>query len=361
MRRFAFGHLDADRLLAGDRREDPHVGGGQRVGEVVLEVRDLGDLDPRRQPQLVARDVRAGRRARSRCASMPKCPSASSSPAATRSCPAVSGRDLVGGSSASAGVRLGRRHGKRRIVGDRGAVAPLRRQLALDRRLGGALGVRLRLGPSGFAAIIIGLVGSSDLGARSRRNSTAGSIGGASTCVARTIELAVLGLRRCDRLGARAALRSASARLRAELRGKRTGSGVRRPRMLGGQRSAARAGRRRRAPRKTARISAPVAPTQARGGPELGLAERGRRGCGSSDQSARCAGPAACEAERGGGEEQDRSGAQRARRRRAAGAARAACRRRRGRRERRSRAWPNSQPSPLAAASRRPRPPSQWP
>ena len=54
------GDLDADRLLAGDRRQDADVGGGQRVGEVVLELRDLGHLDSRCQPDLVARDVRSG-------------------------------------------------------------------------------------------------------------------------------------------------------------------------------------------------------------------------------------------------------------------------------------------------------------
>ena len=32
------GDLDADGLLAGDRREDADLGRGQRVGEVVLEV-----------------------------------------------------------------------------------------------------------------------------------------------------------------------------------------------------------------------------------------------------------------------------------------------------------------------------------
>ena len=52
-------HLDADRLLAGDRGEDADVGGGERVGEVVGELGDLLDLRARRQPQLVARDVRA--------------------------------------------------------------------------------------------------------------------------------------------------------------------------------------------------------------------------------------------------------------------------------------------------------------
>ena len=41
------GDLDADRLLAGDRRQDADVGRGQRVGEVVLELGDLGDLDAR--------------------------------------------------------------------------------------------------------------------------------------------------------------------------------------------------------------------------------------------------------------------------------------------------------------------------
>ena len=54
------GDLDADRLLAGDRREDADVGRGQRVGEVVLELGDLADLDAGREAQLVAGDVRAG-------------------------------------------------------------------------------------------------------------------------------------------------------------------------------------------------------------------------------------------------------------------------------------------------------------
>ena len=51
--------LDADRLLAGDRREDPDLGRGERVREVVLQRRDLGDLRPRRELQLVARHARA--------------------------------------------------------------------------------------------------------------------------------------------------------------------------------------------------------------------------------------------------------------------------------------------------------------
>ncbi len=53
-------HLDADGLLAGDRREDADLGRRQRVGEVVLEVRNLADLRAGRELQLVARDARAG-------------------------------------------------------------------------------------------------------------------------------------------------------------------------------------------------------------------------------------------------------------------------------------------------------------
>ena len=53
-------HLDADRLLARDRREDADLGRRERVGEVVLEPRDLRDLRPGRELQLVARHARAG-------------------------------------------------------------------------------------------------------------------------------------------------------------------------------------------------------------------------------------------------------------------------------------------------------------
>ena len=59
----AVGDLDADRALARDRREDPDLGRGERVGEVVLEVRDLRHLHAGRELQLVAGDVRAGDRA----------------------------------------------------------------------------------------------------------------------------------------------------------------------------------------------------------------------------------------------------------------------------------------------------------
>ena len=54
------GHLHPDGLLAGDRSQDADVGRGERVGDVVLELGDLRDLGAGREPQLVARDARAG-------------------------------------------------------------------------------------------------------------------------------------------------------------------------------------------------------------------------------------------------------------------------------------------------------------
>ena len=72
-------HLDADRLLAGDRRQDADLGRRERVGEVVLQPRDLRDLRARRELQLVAHDARAGDLADDRCASTPKCESVSTS------------------------------------------------------------------------------------------------------------------------------------------------------------------------------------------------------------------------------------------------------------------------------------------
>ena len=52
-------HLDADGLLARDRREDADLRRRERVREVVLELRDLADLRPGRELELVARDARA--------------------------------------------------------------------------------------------------------------------------------------------------------------------------------------------------------------------------------------------------------------------------------------------------------------
>ena len=52
--------LDADRLLARDRRQDADLRRRERVREVVLERRDLGHLRPGRELELVAGDARAG-------------------------------------------------------------------------------------------------------------------------------------------------------------------------------------------------------------------------------------------------------------------------------------------------------------
>ena len=59
--------LDADRLLAGDRREDADLGRRQRVGEIVLQRGDLRHLRPGRELELVARDAGAGDLAHDRC------------------------------------------------------------------------------------------------------------------------------------------------------------------------------------------------------------------------------------------------------------------------------------------------------
>ena len=55
-----FGHLDADGLLAGDRRQDADLGRRERVREVVLEPCDLRHLRARRELELVAGHARAG-------------------------------------------------------------------------------------------------------------------------------------------------------------------------------------------------------------------------------------------------------------------------------------------------------------
>jgi hypothetical protein len=53
-------HLDADGLLAGDRRQDADLRRRERIGEVVLERRHLRDLRPRRELELVAGHTRTG-------------------------------------------------------------------------------------------------------------------------------------------------------------------------------------------------------------------------------------------------------------------------------------------------------------
>ena len=57
------GDLDADRGLAGDRREDPHVGARDGVRDVLRERRDALDLDAGAELDLVAGDGRAAREA----------------------------------------------------------------------------------------------------------------------------------------------------------------------------------------------------------------------------------------------------------------------------------------------------------
>ena len=57
--RSEFGHLDADRGLAGDRGEQSHVVGGHRVGDVPGERGDLLHLDARPELDLVPGDRRA--------------------------------------------------------------------------------------------------------------------------------------------------------------------------------------------------------------------------------------------------------------------------------------------------------------
>ncbi len=121
------GHLDADRGLARDRGEDSDVGRRQRVGEVVLEPGDLRDLDPRRQPELVAGDVGTGH-----------------APDHLRLDPEVAERleqslgNLFLAGRVGLGGLAGRPHEKARprhppdeigIVGDRGSVAPLRGEI----------------------------------------------------------------------------------------------------------------------------------------------------------------------------------------------------------------------------------------
>ena len=53
------GDLDADGALAGDRREDTHVGGGHGVGDVLRQVGELVNLDAGAEDDLVAGDCRA--------------------------------------------------------------------------------------------------------------------------------------------------------------------------------------------------------------------------------------------------------------------------------------------------------------
>ena len=54
--RSAVGHLDADGLLAGDGRQDAHVGRRHGVGDVLVQAGDPVDLDAGAELELVAGD-----------------------------------------------------------------------------------------------------------------------------------------------------------------------------------------------------------------------------------------------------------------------------------------------------------------
>ena len=61
------GDLDTDGALAGDRREDTHVGGGHGVGDVLRQIGELVDLDAGTEHDLVAGDCRASGEAGDAC------------------------------------------------------------------------------------------------------------------------------------------------------------------------------------------------------------------------------------------------------------------------------------------------------
>ena len=133
-------HLDADRLLARDRREDPHVGRRERVREVVLERRDLRHLRPWREPQLVARDVRPGDRT-DYVRGDAEVPERLDQPRGHLGLPRRVGARLLAG---RAREQADRRQAplEARVIGHGGAVAPHRRErrlldLGQDELLGG--------------------------------------------------------------------------------------------------------------------------------------------------------------------------------------------------------------------------------
>ena len=133
-------HLDADRLLARDRRQDPDLRRRERVGEVVLQRRDLRHL--RARARAGARSgSRAGRRSGRR--SSPRCRSARA-PVTSVSAVRWSAPFDAGAAAARPSARRGRAARTRpRRAGRRRAAAPRSPRRAVDeqrRRLGQALG-----------------------------------------------------------------------------------------------------------------------------------------------------------------------------------------------------------------------------
>ena len=129
------GHLDTDRLLARDRRQDPNIGRGQRVGEVVLELGDLGDLRARRQPDLVAGDVRSGDPTDDLCLDAEVSERLDQRPRRLLLAGRIGLGGLAGGARQEA--RIGHLPAEVGIVGDRTAVAALGGQLGgVDRPSG---------------------------------------------------------------------------------------------------------------------------------------------------------------------------------------------------------------------------------
>ena len=151
------GDLDADGLLAGDRREDADVGGGQRVGEVVLQLRHLGDLRARRQAQLVARDVRAGDGA-DHLRLHAEVPERLDQAARGLRLPGRVGARLLAGRARQQLARVGHVPDEVGVVGDDVAQAALRRQL-------GGIGAR----HAGDFLVEVGGVGGLELAVRHKR------------------------------------------------------------------------------------------------------------------------------------------------------------------------------------------------
>ena len=227
-------------------------------------------------------------------ASMPKWPSASSSPAATRSWPAVSGRTCSAVERVSS-ARLGRRQGNDGILGHRGAVAALRRELLRIGRLRRRDG---RVGSSSSALELLDRVvaprarprsrrtagrlearrarsraprhGSRGSPARGRRARAARSAGGGRRAARRP-------LRRPPRRRARPPRASAPPRRRGS------------PRRASRRESSSRPAR----PRNTARISAPVVPSSCAATQQLGLADDAAVAGSVRPVAARRAAPAA--------------------------------------------------------------------